>query len=273
LEQAPRTVASKEQANGGELMSWWKKWLGQPNNVALQHQAHPVLNPRNAGIAFNDPRFAAGKAQRKTYWARKGTIEPNSISYRVNPETLGAPPWPSIRQTFVIVRTADSLIIASDGLSDPFIGTDNHRTNGYGIEVFLEMFGAQQMSVEDIMASVAFALIESVAQCVAGIEYLSFQLENEGVVTMEVPCRVGLGSAWQADDGAVGVLLGLGMPDREGVLVLPFGPLRMVSVTVLTVEELAFVVGNGVTGPSEMNEKLLAAGVGHAFVPDRGSVA
>ncbi len=38
----------------------------------------------------------------------------------INPAFMGQPAWPDLRQAFIRVVTADSVIFATDGLSDEF---------------------------------------------------------------------------------------------------------------------------------------------------------
>lgn len=58
---------------------------------------------------------------RENMWKRVGTLEPMVLSHTVNPASTGGPKWPAHRQAFrVIKRPNGNVILASDGLSDPF---------------------------------------------------------------------------------------------------------------------------------------------------------
>ena len=60
-------------------------------------------------------------AARKDTWQEVGTQEPLILSDTVNPALMGGPKWPALRQAFrVIRRRTGNVILASDGLSDPF---------------------------------------------------------------------------------------------------------------------------------------------------------
>lgn len=49
---------------------------------------------------------------------------------------LGGPAWPNTRQAFVVARRPRGLLVASDGLSDPFDDEDDCQQNGLGHEFF-----------------------------------------------------------------------------------------------------------------------------------------
>lgn len=58
---------------------------------------------------------------REAMWKRVGSLEPMVLSHTVNPASTGGPKWPAHRQAFrVIKRPNGNVILASDGLSDPF---------------------------------------------------------------------------------------------------------------------------------------------------------
>ena len=60
-------------------------------------------------------------AARKDTWQELGTVEPLVLNDSANPALLGGPKWPALRQAFRVVRRrTGSVILSSDGLSDPF---------------------------------------------------------------------------------------------------------------------------------------------------------
>lgn len=60
-------------------------------------------------------------AAREAMWKKVGTLEPMVLSHQVNPVATGGPKWPAHRQAFrVVKRPNGNVILASDGLSDPF---------------------------------------------------------------------------------------------------------------------------------------------------------
>ncbi|MBW8879925.1 MAG: hypothetical protein JF615_00485, partial [Asticcacaulis sp.] len=118
-------------------------------------------------IADTDPRIESGSARVRAYWDAIGPSDSDVITYLVNPQFMGAPEWPNMRQAFRVVRPAGSLIIASDGLADPFIGTDITDRQGFGCEVYIEVPYFAGAGFDALRDSWAFALIEAVAQNVA----------------------------------------------------------------------------------------------------------
>ena len=58
---------------------------------------------------------------REQLWEHLGSLEPLVLSHLVNPSLSGGPKWPALRQSFRLVRRDNgNVILASDGLSDPF---------------------------------------------------------------------------------------------------------------------------------------------------------
>ena len=58
---------------------------------------------------------------RDVCWQQLGTVDPDVLGHIINPAFMGGPRWPALRQAFRVVRRPNgNVIIASDGLSDPF---------------------------------------------------------------------------------------------------------------------------------------------------------
>ena len=81
------------------------------------------------------------------YWSSIGNTNNDLLAYCINPQFLGAPPWPNMRQAYRIVRTPKTLILASDGLSD--VVAENGRF-GLGMEVCIEVKGLQDLAFDEI---------------------------------------------------------------------------------------------------------------------------
>ncbi|MEL6318759.1 MAG: hypothetical protein AAFR16_14095, partial [Pseudomonadota bacterium] len=117
---------------------------------------------------------AATHAALDAYWARIGASDADVISYAINPMFSGAPPWPGTRQAYRVVRVTEApggptLILASDGLSDPFDDDawDDEdgapARNGFEMEVYIETPELAGAGFEEIRSSWAFAVIERLA--------------------------------------------------------------------------------------------------------------
>jgi hypothetical protein len=68
------------------------------------------------------------------------------------------------------------------------------------------------------------------------------------------------------------VLLGMIVPDRTVALTQPFGPVRMVPVTLLHMRELDYLIDGGAAARDALGVALLDAGVGHISDPARGAL-
>ncbi len=247
-------------------MNWLKRLMGQndpkPRNDPKARNPEPSATDPGV-IAEDDPRIAAGHAMLDAYWATVGRVDADVLSYMINPQFQGAPAWPNMRQAFRVVRTDTALILASDGLCDPFVGTNMDDTSGFGMEVFAEFPGLQEMSQADIMDSAAFGFIESVARNMANFGGITGRLDQYGVLSMEVPVPKGFGPSWTNGESMSGVLLGMPVADRQTRLDLPFGPVRLVPVTLLHLDELAQVATGGAAARQAMADALIASGTGH----------
>jgi hypothetical protein len=236
----------------------------------------PAEPPRAAPpgvIAPDDPRIAEGHARLDRHWAGVGRPDPDLISYAVNPQFSGAPDWPNTRQAFRVIRRQDALILASDGLSDPFVGTGITDRSGLSLEVFAEFPGFQDLSQRDLVEDWRFGLVEMVARNLADWGGLQPQLDRLGVMSAEFPAFDGFPEPWVTEGGSFGVLFGLPVPGWGTRLDLPFGPVRLVPVTLLHPQELATVASGGATGRAAVAAALAGAGVGHRTDTGRGPAA
>lgn len=209
-------------------------------------------------IEESDPRIAQGHAKLGDYWSAIGPSDPDFISYLVNPMFQGKPAWPNTRQAYRVVRPPGSLIIASDGLSDPFVGTDMADAQGFGCEVYIEtpqFAGADFATLRD---SWAFALIENFAMNVANWGGVSHQIEKYGVISTEFDMRGVLPDSALTEDGSAGFLVNLQPPGRAARIDMPFGPVDIIALTLLTPAELEALRAGG----ADARHKLAATRAG-----------
>ena len=86
-------------------------------------------------------------AARKETWQELGTSEPLVLNDTVNPALMGGPKWPALRQAFRVVRRrTGGVILASDGLSDPF---DDITLGQLTRKVLLWQYLVLQLSLAD----------------------------------------------------------------------------------------------------------------------------
>jgi hypothetical protein len=190
-------------------------------------------------IAADDPRIAAGHARLDRYWSAIGPSDPDLIAYLVNPMFQGKPAWPNTRQAYRVVRPPGSLIIASDGLSDPFVGTDMTGVQGLGCEVYIEAPEFAGADFAALRGSWAFRLIENFAMNVASWGGLSEQIAKLGVLSTEFDMRGILPDAALVDDGSAGFLVNLTPASRAPRIDdMPFGPIDIIALTLLAPSDL-----------------------------------
>lgn len=213
---------------------------------------------------------------RENMWKKVGSLEPLVLSHTVNPASTGGPKWPAHRQAFrVIKRVNGNMILASDGLSDPFddIAEGEGNVNGFGLEFYIET-PADELSnnLQEVKKSWQFQLLYTVSQLAAGhggirniiddMHLLS--TEAEGVNdSMPEHCRaVHINKAHR-----VGALLGLtddtpadgvpGVPDKiDG---MPLTDVRLVSIKLLTLAELKLITDKGADGRKRLSEMFAGA--------------
>lgn len=126
------------------------------------------------------------------HWQSVGVVEQDVLGHVISPSFLGGPDWPSTRQAYRIVRRGDSVIIATDGLSDPFDSAPE-LGNGFEMELFLETGDLAEGTrgavgdVSPLMRSWAFDVVRTVASTVANAGGIRHQLETTGCCHWSCP--------------------------------------------------------------------------------------
>lgn len=256
-------------------MAWWKKMFGLGREDGEAAPPGPAGGPaqpaqRPPAIRPDDPRIAIGRDARLRHWKRLGLPDRELVTYLADPGPASAAGWPAARQAYHITRRFDSLVLSTDGLSDPFVGKVAGES-GYGVEVFVEIPHAQEMEAAFLRESWAFAVLEVVAQNIAGFGGILDRLARDGVVHMAVPLLVSPAPGWTDDLGFTGVLIGLPAPRSGAVVELPLGPVRYLAVTLLRPDEALFAA-RGAANRARLASLLDAAGNGHLSDPGRASV-
>lgn len=232
-----------------------------------------IARPARAqGIAIDDPRFEAFAAARSQAWSAIGTVDDDVIAYLVSPEFSGGPAWPTTHQAYRVVRPAGSLIMASDGLSDLFVGTDSDAS-GFGCEVYIECPDLAGAAFEDLKRSWQFQLIENFAQNVADFGGVEGPLARYGVISMELPAPDTAPKRWVGPRGTVGALIGMTVPGRPARCRLAENAtIRLVALTLLLPDETEHVIKGGNAARGELAAILIATGTGLASPANRRSV-
>lgn len=243
-------------------------------------------NPTPPPAAIDDEAArAATHASLDRHWQSVGAVESDVLGYLISPSFRGGPAWPSTRQAYRVVRRGDSIILATDGLSDPFDDAEGFG-NGFEMELFAESADIPEAhrgvpgDVSALSDSWLFELVEHVAQIVADAGGITGQLAQYGALSMELPgvsqsraIGAQLPAHFITEDDAIGVLLGAPKPDFNDYLEdMPLSPVTLVPIVVLTAAELEFVRAGGGKARGELVEKLVAANVGHVSSLRRSSV-
>jgi len=256
-------------------MDWLKKLLGQSKIQTKAVQGIETIGTENSKsdnvISIDDPVFEASFSSRDKYWNKIGKIDEDVIAYLVSPQFQGAPPWPTTRQSFKIIRTDDTVIIASDGLSDPFVDTDM-KSNGLECEVFIETSELKGLGFNEIKNSWQFSAIENWARNVADYGGINHQVNQYGVLSVELPLDSPPDDFLNAN-GNVGFLVNLKTDVRDyDITDSPLSPIKIISLTAIRPDELKFVMDGGQAARDNLAEKLHKSGYSHTSNSNRNSV-
>lgn len=252
----------------------------QPVNVGLHP---PTAKPSGLDIENGHifhpgvDRGAYDKTQiaRNEYWNEIGRTAPNALDYEVSPEAKGAPNWPTVQQRFRLVRTNNSVILATEGLSDPF-GAFRGPTdeNGYGMELFIEVPGWQAASAEALRQSWAFQALEHTATLCAHAKGISTLIEQNGVMSLDLSPSCAP-ETWIAADQVepVGGLLGMPLPPgRDQMRGMPLSKVRVIPLTLIYPEELEDCLVSGPDERKALVNDLLTTGHAHKSDPNRAKL-
>lgn len=242
--------------------------------------------PAAEPAALVEPDALQLSAQRRdAFWATVGSVEGDVLAHLISPSLMGGPAWPTTRQAYRVIRRAEgSIVIATDGMSDPF--DDGGDTNGFNLELFVESgdlptdLAGTPGDVSLLARSWMLELLQNVAGTVAGAGGIERQLERYGVLSMEVPgvsashaIKDQLPEGFVTADDAIGILIGGPAPDFATLIEdMPLSPVRVVPVVLLTAAELGEIrAGDGETRDGVV-KRLAATPTGHRSDLGRPSI-
>lgn len=192
------------------------------------------------GKAAGAQMLATACATRDAFYASLGAMDADVLAPLLNPAFMGGPRWPSLRQAWRVIRRADSIIIASDGLSDPFEDDDDvFVPRGHLLEVCIEA-PLSAFDGQEVAHSWLFDVIYQVSQNVADHGSIDLLVQRHGSVSMALDLQ-------QAPEGLedeneqVGVLLAQGASTIAPSMATPYGEVLLLTLTVLQPAELEFI--------------------------------
>jgi len=225
-----------------------------------EHDIPQVPQPDDAvvGKEAGARMLAMACAARDAFYATLGEVDADVLAPLVNPAFMGGPRWPSLRQAWRVIRRADSILIASDGLSDPFEDDDDvFVPRGHLLEVCIEA----PLSAFDggaVQASWLFDVIYQVSQNVADHGSIDLLVQRHGSVSMALEVQ-DAPKGLEDENAQVGVLLAQGTATIPPSLATPYGAVMLLTATVLQPAEMAHI---GEAADKAQSRRDLAAALG-----------
>lgn len=191
-----------------------------------------------------DKRRIAKYKARQSYWESIGRVEDDVLAPIINPAFQGYPKWPDLRQAYKVIRTTNSIIITTDGLSDDF--EDEETGNGLGIELYVESNDVEliNMPMEQLNKTWLFQLLfQAACNAVQSGAYYN-AVNTYGVVSSEF-WDIDIDDCYMTESESVGVLIGIEHENRSSSMTFENDKILMASVTAIKPEELNEIVANG----------------------------
>ncbi|MGK5030070.1 hypothetical protein [Janthinobacterium sp. MDT1-19] len=206
------------------------------NTIPQVPQPDDAVVGKEAGAQM----LATACAARDAFYATLGAMDADVLAPLLNPAFMGGPRWPSLRQAWRVIRRPGSIVIASDGLSDPFEDDDDvFVPRGHLLEVCIEaplaVFAGQEVA-----QSWLFDLVYQVSQNVADHGSIDLLVQRHGSVSMALDVQ-DAPKGLEDDNEQVGVLLARGAATLPPTFDTPYGAVMLLTVTVLQPAELAYI--------------------------------
>ncbi|MCM2564975.1 hypothetical protein [Janthinobacterium kumbetense] len=240
-----------------------------------EHDIPQVAQPDDAvvGKEAGARMLAAACAARDAFYATLGTVDADVLAPLVNPAFMGGPRWPSLRQAWRVIRRAESIILASDGLSDPFEDDDDvFVPRGHLLEVCIEA-PLSAFDDQEVAQSWLFDVIYQVSQNVADHGSIDLLVQRHGSVSMVLDVQ-DAPAGLEDENEQVGVLLAQGVATIPPSFATPYGEVMLLTATVLQPAELAHI-GNAADKAQSRRDlaaALAASPTGHVSVAGRPAV-
>lgn len=218
--------------------------------------------------AERQQQLEATSKARDDVWSAWGALEPDVISHLINPSFMGGPRWPAMRQAYRVARRGPDVLIASDGLADPYDAEHGPQDeNGLGLELFAITDDSIARAAEGVAqygATWLHDLVFHCAQLAANHGGVGSLLDELGAISTELN-DVKIPEAHRAryvnEHGRFGILLSPAPAPLPPHITGPLSNIRLLHIQLLALPELAFVVEGGEPARAELLEKLVAQAV------------
>lgn len=173
---------------------------------------------------IDDPVYEQSAGIRRAFWKEIGTCEEGYLGPEAKTNGYGQTGWLSPHRRLIRIDTATASILATDGLSTPWPGISD-KTNGIGIEVFFEVPG-------DTSSDQWTELLLSVGDMIS----------DEGGVEGEIVAISAILFCSLPDEVAPysHVVLNIPASDKlREISSLPFGSVRLIEATAVTLDDLS----------------------------------
>lgn len=224
-----------------------------------------VTTPSNARAVPYSERLKQAEQHRHNALAQLASSRLFSLTSLMGPMNE-APPWPS-DAAWLALEWQNRACIVSDGLSDPWIEPDQSPV-GLGLEVFVRSPDVQwqaqaPMAVAD---SWMFPMVAEISHTLASYPRLTEKLCQGQSLSLHFNI-----DHIKDGRGRVGALLHIPPQYSIGLKTL-LGPIKLVAATLLTAQELHWLIGKKEAGRQQLLAELYRQGIGSDSILNRPSV-
>jgi len=207
---------------------------------------------------------------RQKFWSGIGKVDSDVLAPMINPAFMGQPAWPDLRQAFIRIVTEDSVIFATDGLSDEFSESED-PDHGFEIELYVELplDEFREIPIGSFATTWAFQLVNQAAMNAANSGAYRNMADDYNVFSTEL-YNVEVPDHYINQEQRVGVLIGMASKHVPEMLV--DRDVRVLSLTIIQLRELEYLIANGGQGRRDLVAKLEASGNGNISSTSRKSV-
>lgn len=211
---------------------------------------------------------------RENFWKKYGKLETAALTRLSNPLYRGGPQWPFNRQAFLRVDRSKSILMASDGLSDPFMeDLDLEKGQGLRVEFFIETKETQfrDMDWEQLTATWFFQVLYMVCLNAAHGKNYRELVEEHQVLTIELK-HINAPEKFLTEEGRCGAMIGGEVKNIVTKAKGHLGDILLVPVTILTKEELKYAMDGGDAAVRKLRKLFRKKGHYHLSSIDRDSL-